>query len=497
MNAEEPLARLCEKTFLAESRRDFLQHSGLGFGALAASVLLPRKMAAAPKTADLNPIAPKAPHFPAKGKSVIFLFMHGGPSHIDTFDPKPLLNKLDGQTVPQSFGKVDFQFSQIEKSPLMGSPRSFKPRGQSGIEISDLFENVAQHADDLAIIRSCHHDGFTHVTGQNWLNTGWPRVGRPSVGSWVVYGLGSETENLPAYVVMLDGAIKAGTPAWGSGFLPAAFQGTVLRSEGPPILNVKRPESISDEQQRKMLDTLRAWNEMHRETRAEDSELAARMASYELAFKMQMSVPEVADISKESDATRKLYGLDDKMTSEFGTECLMARRLVERGVRFVQLYSGGKKGNEVGWDGHNECNQNHEYMARRVDKPIAGLLADLKARGLLESTVVLWGGDFGRTPFTDGAGGGGGNRNGRDHNPYGFTVWMAGGGIRGGKIIGATDDIGLLAAQDKVTMHDLHATLLGLLGVDHSRLTFSFQGRDFRLTDVGGQGNLAQRLTNG
>lgn len=496
MNAAEPFTRLCEKTLKAGSRREFLQHSGLGFGALAASVLVQQNLSAAPKAADLNPFAPKPPHFPAKAKSVIFLFMHGGPSHIDTFDPKPLLNKLDGQPVPPSFGKVDFQFSQIEKSPLMGSPRTFKRRGRSGIEISDLFENVAQHADDLAVIRSCHHDGFTHVTGQNWLNTGWPRVGRPSVGSWVVYGLGSESQNLPAYVVMLDGAIKAGTPAWGSGFLPAAFQGTVLRSEGPPILNVQRPESINEQQQQKMLEVLRTWNELHRETRSEDSELVARMASYELAFKMQMSVPEVADLSKETEATRKLYGLDDKVTAEFGTECLMARRLVERGVRFVQLYSGGKKGNEVGWDGHNECNQNHEFMARKVDKPIAGLLSDLKARGLLESTVVLWGGDFGRTPFTDGAGGGGGNRNGRDHNPYGFTVWMAGGGIRGGNVIGATDDIGLLATQDKVTMHDLHATLLSLMGIDHTRLTFSFQGRDFRLTDVGGQGNLAPRLTN-
>jgi hypothetical protein len=282
MNAAEPFNRLREKTLRTRSRREFLQHSGLGFGALAASVLLQQDLRAEPASADLNPFAPKPPHFPARAKSVIFLFMHGGPSHIDTFDPKPLLNKLDGQRVPPSFGKVDFQFSQIEKSPLMGSPRIFKKRGQSGVEISDLFENLSEHADDLAVIRSCHHDGFTHVTGQNWLNTGWPRVGRPSVGSWVVYGLGSEGQNLPAYVVMLDGAIKAGTPAWGSGFLPAAFQGTVLRSEGPPILNVQRPEAITDQQQRTMLQVLRSWNDIHRETRGEDSELTARMASYEL-----------------------------------------------------------------------------------------------------------------------------------------------------------------------------------------------------------------------
>jgi hypothetical protein len=479
----------CPKTIQAVSRRNFLEKSGLGFGAMAASSLLPAATIA-------DPFARKKPHFDAKGKSVIFLFMHGGPSHIDTFDPKPELNKLHGQPIPKSFGKVDFQFSNMDRTPLMGSPLKFKKRGQSGIEISELFENVAAHADDLAVIRSCHHDGFTHVTGQTWLNTGWGRVGRPSVGSWVVYGLGNESENLPAYVVMLDGGIKAGSPAYGSGFLPASYQGTVLRSEGPPILNIRRPEGMSDNEQRQMLDLLKGMNENHREARNDDSELAARMASYELAFKMQMSVPDVTDLSKESDVTRKMYGIDDPMSAEFGTQCLMARRLVEKGVRFVQLYSGGKKGAEVGWDGHNECDQNHRFMAKKVDKPIAGLLADLKSRGLLESTVVLWGGDFGRTPFTDGAEGGGGNRNGRDHNPYGFTVWMAGGGIKGGKVIGATDEIGLKAVEDKVTMHDLHGSMLGLLGMDHKRLTYFFQGREFRLTDVGGENNLVKRLTD-
>ena len=293
---------------------------------------------------------------------------------------------------------------------------------------------------------------------------------------------------------MLDGGIKGGSPLYGSGFLPATYQGTPLRAENPPILNVNRPDEISAPEQRQMFDLLQQFNTDHKNARAGDDELAARMASYELAFKMQMSVPEVADISKESTATRQLYGLDDNLTSEFGMQCLMARRLVERGVRFVQLYSGGKKGSEVGWDGHNQCDQNHEFMAKKVDKPIAGLLADLKGRGLLENTVVLWGGDFGRTPFTDGAEGGGGNRNGRDHNPYGFTVWMAGGGIKGGKVIGGTDDIGLRATQDPMTMHDLHATLLSLLGLDHKKLTYFFQGRDFRLTDVHGENNFAARL---
>jgi uncharacterized protein (DUF1501 family) len=384
----------------------------------------------------------------------------------------------------------------MAKVPVMASRRKFARRGQSGLEISDLFEHTAKHADDLAVIRSCYHDGFTHVTGQNWMNTGWARVGRPSVGSWVTYGLGSESDNLPSYVVMLDGGIKAGAPSYGSGFLPAAYQGTVLRSEGPPILNVRPPEGMSTDAQRRMLSLLRGFNEQHHAARSEDTELAARMASYELAFKMQMSVPDVADLSKESAATRRLYGIDEKHTAEFGSMCLMARRLVERGVRFVQLYSGGKKGAEVGWDGHNECDQNHTFMANKVDKPIAGLLADLKSHGLLDSTVVLWGGDFGRTPFTDGAEGGSGNRNGRDHNPYGFSVWMAGGGIKGGKAIGATDEIGLRAAEDKVSMHDLHATLLRLLGVDHKKLTYFFQGREFRLTDVGGENDFAARLLN-
>jgi hypothetical protein len=483
--------RFCPQTLHAATRRQFLEKSGLGFGALAASCLH-----GATTASNSNPFAKKQPHFTAKGKSVIFLFMHGGPSHLDTFDPKPLLDKLDGKPIPPSFAKVDFQFSKMDKTPLMRSQRTFKKRGQSGIEISDLFENIAAaHADDLAVIRSCHHDGFTHVIGQTWMNTGWGRVGRPSVGSWVVYGLGNESDNLPAYCVMLDGGIKAGAPAYGSGFLPAAYQGTVLRSEGPPILNVNRPAGISDAEQRQMLDLMRANNEEHRLAgRADDTELAARMSSYELAFKMQMSVPSVTDLSKETDATRKLYGLDDPMTKEFGTQCLMARRLVENGVRFVQLYSGGKKGAEVGWDGHNECDHNHQFMARKVDRPIAGLLSDLKSRGLLDSTVVLWGGDFGRTPFTDGAEGGTGNRNGRDHNPYGFSVWMAGGGIKGGKAIGSTDEIGLMAAEDKVTMHDLHASLLGLIGLDHKKLTYFFQGREFRLTDVGGENNLTQRL---
>ena len=475
----------CGRDLPLRSRREFLQKAGLGFGMIAATDLL----------AGENPLAARKPHFPAKADSVIFLFMHGGPSHIDTFDPKPLLNELHGQPVPESFGSVDLQFTKVDRVPLIGSPRAFRKRGDSGLEISDLFENVAAHADALTVVRSCHHDGFTHVTGQNWMNTGWARVGRPSIGSWVTYGLGSENENLPAYMVMLDGPIKAGPPAYGAGFLPAVYQGTVLRSQGPPILNIERPGDITERQQRKLLDLLRQSNEEHYAARSDDSELAARIASYELAFKMQTAVPELADLSAETEATRKLYGLDNGETRNFGEQCLRARRMVERGVRFVQIYSGGRKGGAgVGWDGHNEIDRNHEQMARSVDRPIAGLLTDLKQRGMLDRTLVVWGGDFGRTPFTDGAEGGGSNRNGRDHNPYGFTVWMAGGGVRGGQVIGSTDAIGLRAQEDKVHMHDLHATILSLLGLDHEQLTYFFQGRDFRLTDVGGGNNLAGRI---
>jgi hypothetical protein len=442
-------------------------------------------------------LAAKPPNFPAKAKHVIFLFMHGGPSHVDTFDPKPLLLKLNGKTAPPSFGKVDLQFTKMEKAPLLASSRAFARYGRSGIEVSDLFPHTAQFVDDLAVVRSCYHDGFTHVLGQNWLNTGWGRVGRPSVGSWVVYGLGSESENLPAFLVMLDGGIKAGSPAYGSGFLPATYQGTVLRTEGTPILNVNRPADIGSGEQRRMLDLLSWYNQQHFEARQDDADLAARINSYELAFKMQTSVPDLANIAKETPATRKLYGLDETETAGFGTQCLMARRMVERGVRFVQLYSGGNKGGSVGWDGHNQCDQNHTVMARKVDKPIAGLLADLKSRGLLDSTLVVWGGDFGRTPFTNGVEGGGVGQAGRDHNPYGFSMWLAGGGIRGGKVIGATDEIGLRAVEDKVHVHDMHATMLSLLGLDYQKLTYHFQGRDFRLTDVGGQNNLAPRLTQG
>ncbi|MEZ5361777.1 MAG: DUF1501 domain-containing protein [Bryobacterales bacterium] len=475
-------AQFCGRDARLRSRREFLEKAGLGFGMLAATGLMSGEAGAAPRPE-------------AKAKSVIFLFMHGGASHMDTFDPKPLLNELDGKPAPASFGKADFQFTKMDQVPLLGSPRKFTKRGQSGVEVSDLFEHVGAHADRLAVIRSLYHDGFTHVTGQNWMNTGWPRVGRPSVGSWVTYGLGTENENLPSFLVMLDGPIKAGSPAYGAGFLPAEYQGTVLRADGPPILNVERTDMLSQAEQRRLLDSLGELNQRHLAARSDDSELAARIASYELAFRMQTSVPELAELDGETEATKRLYGLDEADTRGFGVQCLRARRMVERGVRFVQIYSGGRVGGSVGWDAHNEINQNHETMARSVDKPIAGLLADLESRGLLDSTLVVWGGDFGRTPFTDGAESGSGNRNGRDHNPYGFTVWLAGGGVRGGQVVGATDEIGLRAVEDKVHVHDLHATILGLMGIDHKQLTYFFQGRDYRLTDVGGDKPLVDRLS--
>jgi len=470
----------------AVSRRRFLERSGLGFGGLALSYLLN----AAPTT---NPLAAKAPPLPATAKNVIFLFMHGGPSHIDTFDPKPLLAKLQGQPVPDSFGTVQLQFSKFKEVPLLASRRTFKKYGQSGVEISDLFPNVARHADDLAVIRSCYHDGFTHTAALNWLNNGWPRLGRPSLGSWVIYGLGSESDNLPAFVVMLEGGIKSGPPVYSSGFLPAMYQGTVFRNGSTPILNARPPAGMHSGEQQEMLDLLKWYNEKHLAARSDDSDLPARIASYELAFRMQMAAPELTDLSKETAATKALYGLGEPRTAEFGGKCLLARRLVERGVRFVQLWSGSTTGG-ADWDGHAQCDRNHVTIAGKVDQPIAGLLADLKSRGLLESTLVVWGGEFGRTPTSDGSANGGGDSQGRDHNPYGFTIWMAGGGVKGGKVIGSTDEIGLRAVEYPVHVHDLHASILALMGVDHQKLTYFFQGRDYRLTDVEGKTELAKLL---
>lgn len=480
------------------SRRQFLERLGGGFGLVALSALLQQEGHAGSgedRPRAVNPLAVKPPHFAATAKNVIFLFMHGGVSHIDTFDPKPLLQKLDGQRLPPSAANVQLQFTKASEAPLMASRRTFQRYGQSGIEISDLFQNVARHADDLAVIRSCYHEGFVHSIALNLMNTGSRLRGFPSMGSWITYGLGSESQNLPAYVVMLSGGTKAGPPAYGAGFLPAVYQGTVMRTQGSPFLNINPPEEVSGAEQRELLDSVKWFDEQHAETRSDDSNLSARIASYELAYRMQSSAPELADLSRETEGTKTLYGIDQKETNDFGTKCLLARRLVERGVRMVQIYSGGIV-NGDDWDGHSQCDKNHTNMARRVDKPIAGLLADLKQRGMLDSTLVVWAGDFGRTPVTDGLqiSGKTAYNGGRDHNPYGYSIWMAGGGVRGGKVIGATDEFGFKAVDNPVHVHDMHASMLSLMGLDHKRLTYLFQGRNFRLTDVHGENNFADLL---
>jgi hypothetical protein len=463
----------------ANSRRDFLFRAGNGFGALALSSLLAGNAAASSdkeRKKIINPLAAKPPHFAPKAKAVIFLFMVGGPSQMETFDPKPVLDKLHGQQMPASFGEVKSQFVKAG-TPLMGSAWKFKKYGQSGIEVSDLLPHTATCVDDLAIIRSCYTESFVHAPAMYQMMSGRVLAAHPSLGSWVTYGLGSESENLPAYCVMTQpqGLPEGGSPMWGAGYLPAVHQGTLLRNGSTPILHLSPPAEISREQQRGMLSFMRRMNEM---TAGEDSELTARISSYELAFRMQQHAPEAVDLSKESKETKKLYGLDDPETNEFGTRCLLARRLVERGVRFVQLYSGGGPVS-VQWDAHENVKTNHEQMCRWTDKPVAGLLKDLKGRGLLDSTLVIWGTEFGRTSVSE-------NGKGRDHNPTAFSMWMAGGGVKGGQVIGQTDEIGFKTVGERYHPRDIHATILQLLGLDQMNLTYLHNGRFERLTDFGG-----------
>jgi hypothetical protein len=475
------------------SRRDMLRQAGLGFGAWALLDLLGRdgRLPAAPAPAADNPLAAKRPHAPARAKHAIFLFMQGGPSHIDTFDPKPLLNRLHGQPLPASVtAGLQLQFTKNDAA-ILGSPQTFRKCGRSGLEIADTYPHLQTCADDLAVVRSCHHDSFNHAPAQYMLSTGFPRMGRPCLGSWVTYGLGSASENLPAFVVMATtGDVKGGPPVYGHGFLPGTYQPTVLRNAGSPVLYLEGPGHHAG--RRDVLDISQWLNRRHLVARGEDvDDLSARIASYELAFRMQSAVPDAVDLAAETRATRALYGLDDPVSAKFGTDCLLARRLVERGVRFVQIFTGSAGADD--WDAaHAENDKTHREMARRTDRPIAGLLADLKARGLLDETLVLWGGEFGRTPVADGRYPD--KRGGRDHNPYGFTTWLAGGGVKGGQAIGATDDFGLRAVQDRVHVNDLHATVLRLLGLDHRKLTFLFQGREQRLTDVGGDAEFTDRL---
>ncbi len=464
----------------ANSRRDFLFQAGNGFGALALSYLMQRDALASDKSPPkklVNPLAPKTPHFAPKAKAVIFLFMVGGPSQMETFDPKPVLDKLHGQQMPASFGEVKSQFVKAG-TPLMGSAWKFKKYGQSGIEVSDLLPHTAGCIDDIAVIRSCYTESFVHAPAMYQMLNGRVLAGHPSLGSWVTYGLGSESENLPAYCVMTqpEGLPEGGAPMWGAGFLPAIHQGTVLRNGSTPILHLQPPAEISGEQQRRMLKFMRGMNELSLDEK--DSELAARISSYELAYRMQQHAPEAVDLSKESKETKKLYGLDNSQTIEFGSRCLLARRLVERGVRFVQLYSGGGPVS-VQWDAHDNVKTNHEQMCRWTDKPVAALLKDLKGRGLLDSTLVIWGTEFGRTPVSE-------NGKGRDHNTTAFSMWMAGGGVKGGKVIGQTDEIGFKTVGARYHPRDIHASILYLLGLDQMKLTYLSNGRDERLTDFGG-----------
>ncbi|MEO6811945.1 MAG: DUF1501 domain-containing protein [Isosphaeraceae bacterium] len=465
-------------SFMPGSRREFLKTLGGGFGLLGLTHLLQADEARAGVPG--NPLAPRPSHFPAKAKRCIFLFMVGGPSHVDMFDPKPELNALDGKPLPESFGKIHSQF--LEGDPIcLGSHRKWGTYGQAGIDMSDLVPHMHAHADDIAVIRSCWVESVIHAPAHYQMNTGRVFMGFPSLGSWVTYGLGSESENLPAFVVMTqpEGTPEGGAPCWGAGLLPASYQGTLFRSGPSPIINLKPATSeFSPPQRRATLDLLKSMNEADLEP--DDTELSARIASYELAYRMQSEAPEAVDLSRESAETKTLYGLDNPRTAEFGTRCLLARRLVERGVRFVQLYSGGGPV-AMQWDAHDDLDANHEHMCGRTDQPVAALLTDLKRTGLLDETLVIWGGEFGRTPVAQG-----GSR-GRDHNATGFTMWMAGAGVKAGTVLGSTDSIGLHAVEDKAHINDLHATILHLMGLDHKRLTVLHNGRDERLTDVGGK----------
>ncbi len=480
------------------SRREMLRRAGLGFGTWALLDLLTRDGKIAAKGAD-NPLASRGPHEPARAKNVIFLFMQGGPSHVDTFDPKPQLKIHHGQPLPASISQgLQLQFTKSDAS-VLGSPQTFRRCGSSGIEIADTYPHLQTCADDLAVVRSVHHDSFNHAPAQYMLNTGFPRMGHPCLGSWTAYGLGSESENLPAFVVMATtGDVKGGPPVYGRGFLPGTYQPTVLRNAGSPVLYLHPPKErrgsrIEDRSPDRTVLEMTQWlNREHLAGRGQDvDDLNSRIASYELAFRMQSAVPEAVDLRRESTAFQKLYGMDDPVSSQFGRNCLLARRLVERGVRFVQIFTGS--GGADDWDAaHADNDKTHREMARRTDKPIAALLKDLKSRGLLDETLVIWGGEFGRTPVADGRYPD--KRAGRDHNPYGFTTWLAGGGVRGGQIIGATDDFGFRAVHDPIHVNDLHATILRLLGLDHTRLTYLFQGRQQRLTDVGGDREFTERL---
>ncbi len=457
------------------NRREFLTDAFCGFGSVAFASLVAQQRAQA---AAGNPLAPKVPPKVARAKSVIFLFMAGGPSHMETFDPKPLLNKLHGQKRPASFGEAKYQFVQ-PNAKLMGTKRTFAKYGRSGIEVSDLFPLTAACVDDMAVLRSCHGDMVVHSAAQYQLFTGRVVPGFPSMGSWSIYGLGTQSDSLPAYVVLPDpkGALEAGLPMYGNGFLPAVYQPTMFRPGKRPVLNLELPAGVSATGRRKTIDLVRSLNQS--QMAPDDGELAARIGAYDLAFKMQTEAPRLFDLSNEPKETLALYGVGQQPTDDYGRRCLLARRLVEKGVRFVCVVAGGGPGG-LQWDAHDDIEENHLRMSGHTDRPVAALLTDLKRRGLLDTTLVVWGGEFGRSPESQGS-------KGRDHHNLGFSMWMAGGGIKGGQIVGATDEIGLRAVDKPYHFRDVHTTILNQLGLDQDLLTYLHQGRKERLTEVQGK----------
>jgi hypothetical protein len=469
-----------------------LWEAGAGFAGLALLDLLSREQFFARAAPDdgapheptgrsaHNWLEAKRPHFPARAKHVVFLFMNGAPSQVDTFDPKPALEKHHGTTYR---GATPVGSNGRPIGHLMKSPFPFTRHGQSGLKISSLFPHTARFADDLCVIRSMYTDTAAHASGCLQLNTGSVLLGKPSLGAWMSYGLGTESESLPSFVVMTDhrGGPISGASNWSAGYMPAAYQGTLFRSKGSPLLDLASPPGQSAGSQRRTIDLIQDLNRRHVAAHPDQEELAARIESYELAFKMQSTAAAVVDLALEDNRTREMYGLDHERTRDFGSKCLLARRLLERGVRFIQLYSGGGHLEDT-WDGHSDCIKNHTLHAGETDQPVAALLADLKRTGLWEQTLVVWGGEFGRTPTSEGV-----NKPGRDHNPYGFSMWLAGAGVKGGQAVGATDELGFNAIESRCHISDLHATILHLMGLDHKRLTYFYQGMDQRLTGVRGQ----------
>jgi Protein of unknown function (DUF1501) len=485
------------RTPCGQTRREFLWEVGGGFAGLALIDLLSRDgffekdalAATVSRTASdaQNPLAPKAPHFSVKAKHAVFFFMNGAPSHVDTFDFKPALSKFNGSPYQGDVQQVGSNGRPVGN--LMQTPFEFKKHGQSGLEISSLYPYLSQHADELCVIRSMHTDTAAHGSGCLQMNTGSVLIGKPSLGAWLSYGLGTFQESLPSFVVMTDhrGGPISGASNWTAGYMPAAYQGTLFRSAGVPLLDLATPAGISDRTQRHTLDLVQRLNREHLELRPGDSELLARINNYELAYRMQTTAADVVDLTKEDQKTQEMYGLTNPQTADFGRKCLITRRLLDKGVRFIQLYSGGSEGTDANWDGHNDCISNHKLHAAETDQPIAALITDLKRTGLWEETLLIWGGEFGRTPTSEGVG-----KTGRDHNWYGFSMWLAGAGVKGGQAVGATDELGFKAVEDPCHVSDLHATILHMMGFDHTKLTYFYHGLNERLT--GQRGNVMKKV---